>query len=108
MDLLGPDENGKEGIIDILPEHISIKAYKASSAHKCNHSFTPNAKFCLFEHPRFGAIPALQTIASVKKGEEITVNYEYALDEAPPWYQQLFAQRIIDSYKQSKTEFYNL
>ena len=107
MDLKGPDENGKEGVIDIPPEYVISKAYKASAAHKCNHSFTPNAKFFLFEHPRFGAIPALQTLLSVKEGEEITVSYDYNMDDAPPWYQDLFAQRIIDSYRKSKVGFYN-
>ena len=105
MDLLGLDENGKEGVIDVPPEYVSTKAYKASAAHKCNHSFTPNAKFSLFDHPRFGPIPAVETIADIKEGEEITVSYDYAMDDAPPWYQDLFAQRIINSYKQSRDAF---
>ena len=108
MDLKGPDENGKEGVIDIPPEYISTKVYKATCAHKCNHSFTPNAKFALFDHPRFGAVPSILTIKEIKAGDEITVSYDYAMDDAPPWYQELFAQRIIDSYKQSKSSFYNV
>ncbi len=39
----------------------------------------------------------------VDKDCEITVSYDYSMDDAPPWYQELFAKRIIDQYKQSRT-----
>ena len=105
MDLLGPDENGKEGVIDIPEEYISFKAYKASCAHKCNHSFTPNAKFSVFDHPRFGAVPSVEAINDIEEGDEVTVSYDYDMDDAPPWYQDLYTQRIFKSYKQSKEYF---
>ena len=38
--------------IDIPEEYVSIRKYRASLAHKTNHSFNPNAVFSLFEHPR--------------------------------------------------------
>ena len=102
MDLKGPDENGKEGVIDMPEEYISSKTYKATCAHKCNHSFAPNSTFALFDHPRFGPIPAVKTLADINAGDEVTVSYDYAIDDAPPWYQELFAKRIIKSYQQSK------
>jgi len=107
MDLLGPDEaTGKEGVIDIPPEYVSVKRYRASLAHKANHSFTPNAKFSLFEHPRFGKVPAVMLTEDVGAGNEVMVSYDYALDDAPPWYQQLFTQRLMESYRKTKsTEF---
>ena len=103
MDLLGPDDNGKEGVIDIPPEYISMRKYRASLAHKTNHSFTPNAKFSLFDHPRFGKVPAVQLIEDVQEGQEVMVSYDYALDDAPPWYQELFTQRLMESYRKTKT-----
>ena len=54
IDLQGADENGVEGVLDIPEKFISLKNYKASLAHKANHSFKPNGKFILFHHPRFG------------------------------------------------------
>ena len=96
-------ETGQEGVIDIPEEYVSTRRYRASLAHKTNHSFTPNAKFSLFQHPRFGKIPAVKLTADVSPGEEVTVSYDYSLDDAPPWYQELFTQRILDSYKKTKT-----
>ena len=103
VDLIGPDDQGIQGILDIPAKYISDKNYKASSAHKANHSFEPNAKFTLFDNPRFGLVPAIITLDRIQKEEEITVSYDYAMDEAPPWYQDLFAKRIIDQYQKSKT-----
>ena len=60
MDMLGADDDGVEGVLDIPEEFVSLKKYKASLAHKANHSFMPNAKFVLFHHPRFGKVPALR------------------------------------------------
>ena len=31
------------------------------------------------------------------------VSYDYALEDAPPWYQELYAKRIMDKYRMSKT-----
>jgi len=104
MDLLGPHPlTGQEGVIDIPEEYVSIRKYRASLAHKTNHSFNPNAVFSLFEHPRFGKVPAIKLTSDVSAGDEVTVSYDYSLDDAPPWYQELFTQRILDSYKQTKT-----
>ena len=82
--------------------HYNVIYFSASMAHKCNHSFEPNAKFVLGFHPRWGKVPSVQTLKPVKANEEITVSYDYALDKAPPWYQDLYAKRFLDSYMSSK------
>ena len=38
--------------IDIPNECIELSNYKASLAHKANHSFNPNCKFVSVDHPR--------------------------------------------------------
>ena len=48
----------------------------------------------------------MQTLKEVMPGEEITVSYDYALEDAPPWYQELYAQRIVDTYQKSKEFFW--
>jgi hypothetical protein len=71
-------------------------------AHKTNHSFDPNAKFFLFDHPRFGKVPAIKTLEEINKDQEITVSYDYGLDDAPPWYQDLYSLRVINIYQSLK------
>ena len=34
------------------PIRILIQGYCGSLAHKCNHSFNPNAQFVVFDHPK--------------------------------------------------------
>ena len=95
-------KNTYANVIEKLLKYNFI--FRASLAHKCNHSFEPNSEFVLSFHPRFGKVPSVKTLKSVKIGEEITVSYDYALDDAPPWYQELYANRILDCYAQSKSE----
>jgi hypothetical protein len=47
------------------------KQYCASLAHKCNHSFLPNSEFVVFDHPKFGLIPCLLSIADIPKDQEV-------------------------------------
>ena len=101
MDLLPSDEE-EPGVIDIPLEYQNTQNYCASLAHKANHSFKPNAKFILFYHPRFGPVPALVTTLPVPSGGEVLVNYEYAYDEAPPWFTALHSQQLAEAYKQSR------
>ena len=77
----------------------SSAAYHASLAHKTNHSFLPNGlfkyfdryalstqrlfpwrfilltvpsgQFVVFDHPKFGLIPCISTIADIEEGEEV-------------------------------------
>ena len=44
---------------------------------------------CVF---RFGKVPAIKLTSDVSAGDEVTVSYDYSLDDAPPWYQELFTQ----------------
>ena len=53
----------------------SSSAYCATLAHKTNHSFLPNTQFLVFDHPKFGLIPCISTIADINKGEEVTRIY---------------------------------
>ena len=49
-----------------------IRGYCGSLAHKCNHSFTPNGQFVVFDHPKFGLIPCVSTIADIGQDEEVS------------------------------------
>ena len=49
----------------------STDAYCASLAHKVNHSFNPNAKFDVFNHPKFGLIPSVRTTMDLSEDEEV-------------------------------------
>ena len=47
------DPTRKRGTVDIPVELRSMDNYRASLAHKTNHSFIPNCEFDEFHHPRF-------------------------------------------------------
>ena len=44
-------------------------------AHKTNHSFLPNSQFVVFDHPKFGLIPCLASIADIQQGDEVSSKY---------------------------------
>jgi len=75
------------GTIDIPVWAQDRSRYCGSLAHKCNHSFLPNAEFVVFDHPKFGVIPCITSIADIYVGEEILVGYGYELADSPDWYQ---------------------
>ncbi len=52
--------------VRLLTLKIFRVVLQASLAHKANHSFEPNGKFILFQHPRFGPVPAIVTTTEVK------------------------------------------
>ena len=91
-----------ENVLDIPAQYQDTTNYRATLAHKTNHSFTPNTKFCPFFHPRFGHIPALRTVKNIAAGAEVLVNYEYSFDSAPPWYQQQNIETILQNYSRSR------
>ena len=64
------------GTIDIPIWAQKTSGYCGSLAHKCNHSFYPNAQFVVFDHPKFGLIPCVSTIADISKGEEVRQIFE--------------------------------
>ena len=47
-------------------------------------------------------MPSIQAIKNIEVGEEVTVSYDYALEDAPPWYQELYAQRVLNCYAKSR------
>lgn len=81
------DPTRKCGTIDIPKKFIDFANYKASLAHKTNHSFMPNAEFVVFDHPRFGLVPCVLATLDIKRGEEVFVHYGYELDDCPDWYE---------------------
>ncbi|TRY68905.1 hypothetical protein TCAL_03794 [Tigriopus californicus] len=76
--------------LDIPDDCVSLKKYCATLGHKANHSLTPNAEWCLVEHPRFGLIRGLNSQRDIAAGEEILVNYQMNLADAPEWYQKVW------------------
>ncbi|XP_065059251.1 histone-lysine N-methyltransferase SETD7-like [Rhopilema esculentum] len=88
-----------EIVIDVPEGYSSTEVYCATLGHKANHSFTPNAKYDRFDHPRFGRIKCIRTIKSVEADEELTVEYGYDHNglgknnpEAPQWYKSQLKQ----------------
>ena len=41
-------------------------------------------------HPRFGNIMSIVAVRAICAGEELFVCYNYRLDQAPPWYRDLW------------------
>ena len=80
--------------IDIPAECVDIEDYRASLAHKANHSFDPNVQFVSATHPRFGRVPALKTLRPVSAGEEILTHYKYDMALAPTWYTEAYRGAI--------------
>ncbi|CAH1247539.1 SETD7 [Branchiostoma lanceolatum] len=85
----------EEIVIDVPPPFDDTKHYCASLGHKVNHSFSPNSKYDLFQHPRFGFIKCIRTMKPVSADEELTVEYGYdhhgcGVDnpDAPDWYKE--------------------
>jgi histone-lysine N-methyltransferase SETD7 len=75
--------------IDVPAPYDKTNVYCASSGHKANHAFFPNAKFELVFHPRFGLIKSVKTIRQIEKDEEILADYGYQQKEGPLWYRKL-------------------
>ena len=81
--------------LDVPPQYWSHHNYRASLAHKANHSFEPNCGFRRFSHPRFGlACLAIETFKPIRAGEEIFVNYRYSPDSAPVWFSDMIWNMI--------------
>ena len=61
--------------MDLPPELHSYSAYTATTAHKLNHSFTPNCCWTNAVHPCYGLVPSVTTLEAVRSGQELTVHY---------------------------------
>jgi len=81
------DPTRANGTIDIPKDFIDFANYKASLAHKTNHSFLPNAELVVFDHPRFGLVPCVLATHDIKGGTEVFAHYGYELGDAPDWYE---------------------
>ena len=104
--------------LDIPKGHESLEMYRATLAHKANHSFEPNVEWILFEHPRFGLIRGLKAIKDIDEDEEILVNYSINLADSPEWYRVIWLrhqrnvkqasdsaiQRILDRYYENSSK----
>ena len=106
--------------------HQASSAYCATLAHKTNHSFLPNCQFLVFDHPKFGLVPCISTIADINKGDEVRrnsrvfisiflislsfhrhqvlVSYGYEWVEAPEWYKQAWSK---SKYRVNANKFSN-
>ena len=54
------------------------------------HSFCPNSELWEAAHPVFGLVPCVRTLGALEGGLEVTVHYNYMLDDCPPWYAALW------------------
>ena len=90
-------QNNDREYLDILPECVSLKNYRASLGHKINHSFEPNCKWDQIIHPTFGRIPSVITLMDLKAGTELTCHYMIDMQEASgiqhlQWYVDLWEE----------------
>jgi len=80
-------------VIDIPLEFRSIQTFRRTLGHKCNHKFVKNnADFDTVLHPVLGPVACIVANKKIKKNEEITVDYLYAYDAGPEWYQLQYLQ----------------
>ncbi len=80
-------DTDRSAFVDVPLACTDASRYRASLAHKANHSFRPNCRYVATEHPRFGRVPALETLREVEPGEELFSHYKYDMALAPNWYQ---------------------
>ena len=74
---------------NVLEEYWDLKDYRATLGHKTNHRFNPNTQFHFAYHPRFGYTITIATKQAIKKGQEVYVDYGYAVmpqSQVPQWY----------------------
>ena len=75
--------------MDIPVDMRNLTSYRATLAHKINHSFDPNCEFWEVTHPVFGYIPCVRALYDLDGGIELTVHYNYMLDDCPFWSDEL-------------------
>ena len=96
---------------------------------QANHDFDPNTCYGIFLSPRFGYIRAVYALRSIRRGEEITVNYGYNVktvgdchtikqaftneillqQQTPLWYRRLWVRHVrkAESNEKKIVEFIN-
>ena len=71
ISLIDDDPEGADIDIDVEEKWSNTDKYRASLAHKCNHTFDParlNAKYDMALHPRFGLIKSIRTLRAGAEG----------------------------------------
>ena len=59
--------------MDIPPHYVNVENYRATLAHKINHSFNPNCGWDTIQHPVFGKIPSVVALADIERGSIYSV-----------------------------------
>ncbi|CAE7892516.1 SETD7, partial [Symbiodinium microadriaticum] len=66
-----------ETVLDVPVQFASTDVFRACLGHKANHRKPNNAKYDVFDHPRFGLIKAIRAVRDIAAGEEICCDYGY-------------------------------
>ena len=79
-------------LLDIPKGYRSVDDYRTTLGHKVNHMFDEhtNVEFDFMDHPVFGVIVCLLAIKEIEVDEELFVNYNYSIEDAPHWYRELY------------------
>ena len=79
-------------MMNVPPEYWSIVHYRATLAHKINHSFNnSNTEFGSVIHPRFGPIRSAFATKDIKRGEQLLIDYGYGIQSAiPRWFEKAY------------------
>lgn len=85
-----------ETVLDVPEEYNSTDKFCACLGHKANHSVPNNAKYDVFDHPRFGQIKAIRSVRDIDPGEEVCCDYGYKGDpeDLPRWYVELHSKLL--------------
>ncbi len=68
--------------MDLPLEYGDTKKYNATLGHKINHSFKPNCRWDVINHPVFGRIPRIVSLRTIPCGEELTCHYMIDMEDA--------------------------
>ena len=69
--------------MDIPPDFVSLNRYRATLAHKINHSFDPNCRWGVINHPTFGRVPRVVTLKDLKAGKLVDFKLQSSLFKNP-------------------------
>jgi len=88
----------EEMVLDVPEQYRSIYQYRTTLGHKANHLFEgKNAVYDTVNHPVQGGIVILVATHAIQPDDEIIVDYLYDVEEAEPWYQDLYDRTYNDT-----------